>query len=82
MQPKQLGDENASGEATSYRSGRRVVCIKRRKRDDLTSSPGNYMGKVIGYVHHHIAQRLDGDDADSDCRYSFEDWSYDPDDTV
>lgn len=40
------------------------------------------MGKVIGYVHHHIAQRPDGDNADSNCRYSFEDWSHGPDDNV
>ena len=74
---KSVGDSD-SGESTGHKSGRRIVEIKRTKKDDLTDSQYEHMQKVVGYVNRHTAQRPDGDIEDSDWRYSLMNWGYDP----
>ena len=89
MQPKELEDwletdesksvgDSDSGESTGHRSGRRIVEIKRTKKDELTDSQWDHMDKVIGYVHRHTAQRPDGDVENTDWRYSLMNWGHDP----
>ena len=89
MQPKELEDwletdesksvgDSDSGESTGHRSGRRIVEIKRTKKDELTDSQWDHMDKVIGYVHRHTAQRPDGDVANTNWRYSLMNWGHDP----
>jgi hypothetical protein len=36
------------------------------------------MGKVVGYVHRHLAQRPKGDVTDTRWRYSLMNWGHDP----
>ena len=74
---KSVGDSD-SGESTGHRSGRRIVEIKRTKKDDLTDSQYEHMQKVVGYVNRHKAQGPDGDVEDSDWRYSLMNWGHDP----
>ncbi|MWV29176.1 DUF3140 domain-containing protein [Aurantiacibacter rhizosphaerae] len=74
---KSVGDSDG-GESTGHRSGRRIVTIKRTKKDDLTNDQYDHMKKVIGYIHRHLAQRPDGDIEDSDWRYSLKNWGHDP----
>ena len=89
MAPKELEDwldteesrsvgDSDSGESTGHKSGRRIVEIKRTKKDDLTDSQYEHMQKVVGYVHRHKAQGPDGDVEDSDWRYSLMNWGHDP----
>ena len=61
---RSVGDSD-SGESTGHRSGRRIVEIKRTKKDDLTDSQWDHMEKVIGYIHRHLSQRPDGDVKDT-----------------
>ena len=74
---KSVGDSD-SGESTGHKSGRRIVEIKRTKKDDLTSDQYDHMKKVIGYVHRHLSQKPDSDIEDSDWRYSLMNWGHDP----
>ena len=89
MQPKELEEwleteksksvgDNDGGESTGHRSGRRIVEIKRTKKDDLTDSQYEHMQKVVGYVHRHTAQKPSGDVEESDWRYSLMNWGHDP----
>lgn len=89
MQPKELEEwleteesksvgDNDGGESTGHRSGRRIVEIKRTKKDDLTDSQYEHMQKVVGYVHRHTAQKPSGDIEETDWRYSLMNWGHDP----
>ncbi|WP_120718015.1 DUF3140 domain-containing protein [Tsuneonella amylolytica] len=75
---KSVGDSDGGGESTGHKSGRRIVEIKRTKKDDLTDSQYDHMAKVVGYVHRHLAQKPSGDIEDSDWRYSLMNWGHDP----
>ena len=74
---KEVGDKQ-SGESTGHASGRRIVSLLRKKRDDLTDDDIKHMRKVVGYVHRHLAQRPGGDVEDSRWRYSLMNWGHDP----
>lgn len=74
---KSVGDSD-SGESTGHRSGRRIVKIKRKKKDELTDSDYEHMNKVVGYINRHTAQRPDGDVEDTNWAYSLKNWGYDP----
>jgi len=89
MQPKELEDwldseesksvgDNDDRESTGHRSGRRIIDIKRTKKDELSDSQYEHMNKVIGYVHRHLSQRPDGNIEDSAWRYSLMNWGHDP----
>ncbi|MET9229808.1 DUF3140 domain-containing protein [Lentzea sp. NPDC003310] len=74
---KEVGDKS-SGESTGHASGRRIVSLLRKKRDDLTEADFEHMRKVVGYVHRHLAQRPGGEVEDSRWRYSLMNWGHDP----
>jgi hypothetical protein len=89
MQPKELEgwldtDESKSvgdsdgGESTGHRSGRRIVEIKRKNKDELTDADLDHMSEVTGYIKRHRAQGPDSDVAESDWRYSLMNWGHDP----
>ena len=89
MAPKELGDwldtdeskavgDSDSGESTGHRSGRRIVEIKRKTKDELTEADLDWMQKVVGYIKRHTAQTPDGDVSETDWRYSLMNWGYDP----
>ncbi len=74
---KSVGDSD-DGESTGHRSGRRIVEIKRTKVEDLSESDHEHMRKVVGYINRHLAQRPDGDIAETNWRYSLMNWGHDP----
>ena len=75
---KSVGDSDG-GESTGHKSGRRIVEIKRTKKDDLTDDQWHHMAKVVGYIKRHKAQGGPDDDVEhSDWRYSLMNWGHDP----
>lgn len=72
-------DGDGDGESVGHASGRRIVEIKRKTRDELTDSDYDHMRKVVGYVHRHVAQGgPEEDKAHSAWRYSLMNWGHDP----
>lgn len=71
-------DGDGDGESVGHHSGRRIVAIKRKKKQNLTAADYSYMKKVIGYVARHRAQGPDKDKRHSDWRYSLMNWGHDP----
>ena len=68
------GDDESVGHA----SGRRIVELRRTKKDELTADDVAHMAKVAGYVHRHLAQHPGGDIAETRWRYSLMNWGHDP----
>ena len=67
------------GESVGHHSGRRIVEIKRKHKDELTNDDFAHMRKVVGYVKRHVAQGgPDNDKAHSRWRYSLMNWGHDP----
>lgn len=73
---KSVGDSDG-GESTGHASGRRIVEIKRTKKDDLTEAQWDHMAKVTGYIARHCAQ-VPKDPEGSDWTYSLKNWGHDP----
>ncbi|MDQ3644270.1 MAG: DUF3140 domain-containing protein [Actinomycetota bacterium] len=73
-----VGSKDGGGESTGHESGRRIVEILRKDKDELTEADERHMRKVIGYVHRHLAQRPDGDVTDTPWRHSLMNWGHDP----
>jgi hypothetical protein len=67
------------GESVGHASGRRIVEIKRKHKDELDDDDLAHMRKVVGYAHRHLAQGGPADDAEhSRWRYSLMNWGHDP----
>ncbi|BCJ61272.1 DUF3140 domain-containing protein [Micromonospora endophytica] len=66
------------GESVGHQSGRRIIDLLRRKRDQLTEADYKHMRKVVGYVRRHMAQRPSGDVRATRWRYSLMNWGHDP----
>ena len=89
MQPKELGDwldtdkstsvgDSDSSESTGHRSGRRIVEINGKTKDELTEADLDHMARVNGYIKRHSAQGPGSDVRESDWRYSLMNWGHDP----
>ena len=75
---REVGD-TSDGESTGHRSGRRIVEIKRTRKDDLTDAQWEHMAKVVGYIGRHCAQGGPEEDVEtSSWRYSLMNWGHDP----
>ena len=75
---KSVGDSDGNGESTGHKSGRKIVKIKRKNKDELTDSDYDHMNKVVGYIRRHKAQQPDGEVEDTNWAYSLKNWGYDP----
>ena len=76
---KSVGDTSGSDkESTGHKSGKRIIEIKRKNKDELTEEDYQHMNKVVGYVNRHSAQRPDGDVSGTDWTYSLKNWGHDP----
>ena len=53
---RRVGDTGGEGKSTGHKSGKRIVEIKRAKKEDLTDDQRAHMGKVVGYIKRHLAQ--------------------------
>ncbi len=74
----EVGAKEGGGESVGHASGRRIIDLKRTKAADLTDDDLEHMGKVVGYVHRHLAQRPEGDVTDTRWRWSLMNWGHDP----
>jgi hypothetical protein len=76
---KQVGQKASAGaESVGHDSGHRILAILGKKKASLTEADEAHMRKVVGYVHRHMAQRPDGDVAETPWRYSLMNWGHDP----
>ena len=76
---KEVGQKkDGNGESVGHEFGRHILEILDKKKTDLTEADHQHMAKVVGYVHRHLAQRLDGDITDTHWRYSLMNWGHDP----
>jgi hypothetical protein len=75
---RSVGQKDDGGESTGHRSGRRIISLLGKRKDDLTDDDLAHMRKVNGYVKRHLAQRPDGDITDTAWRYSLMNWGHDP----
>jgi hypothetical protein len=64
-------------ESVGHASGRRIVDLLGKKKDDLTADDYAHMRKVVGYVRRHGAQRPENIYT-SRWRYSLMNWGHDP----
>ncbi len=81
MTPKELEDwlETDESRSVGHESGRRVVAIKRTKKDELSDDDLAHMKKVVGYVNRHLAQGGPKEDKErSRWRCSLMNWGHDP----
>jgi len=77
-QSKSVGD-TGDGESTGHKSGRRIVRLKRKSKDELSPDDWRHMAKVVGYIKRHTSQGGPSDNvAQSDWRYSLMNWGHDP----
>lgn len=65
-------------ETVGHRSGRRIVEILRKRKDELDDEERAHMRKVVGYVHRHCAQGPSHDVETSRWRHSLMNWGHDP----
>ena len=70
-------DGKGSGESVGHASGRRIIAILGKKKDELTDADFAHMRKVVGYVRRHRAQEP-ANVATSKWRYSLMNWGNDP----
>ena len=77
-QSKDVGQDSGDGESKGRKSGKKIIEIKRKKKDDLTDGDYDHMKKVNSYVSRHLSQKPSGDVKESDWRYSLKNWGHDP----
>ena len=76
---QEVGQKKDGGESTGHEMGRRIVEMKRKKKDDLDEEDHDAMNKVVGYVHRHLKQGGPDEDVEhSRWRYSLKNWGHDP----
>lgn len=75
---KSVGQKNGDDESIGHKSGRYIIELLNKKKDDYTDDDLSHMKKVISYVHRHSAQRPSGDVEHSRWYYSLKNWGHDP----
>ena len=76
---RRVGQKHGAGESVGHQSGRRIIELLQRPAVELSEDDLAHMGKVVGYVHRHLAQGPSkSDPATSDWRYSLMNWGHDP----
>lgn len=71
------GSDGKARESVGHASGRRIVAILRKKKDELGASDYDHMRKVVGFVRRHSARRPDNIYT-SRWRYNLMNWGHDP----
>ncbi|WMJ71637.1 DUF3140 domain-containing protein [Cytophagaceae bacterium ABcell3] len=75
---KQVGWNSGDGESIGHKSGKRIVEIRRHKKEELSEEDYAHLKKVNGYVARHTAQRPSSEVKNSSWRYSLMNWGHDP----
>lgn len=71
------GADGTARESVGHASGRRIVKLLGKRRDELSRDDIAHMRKVVGYVRRHRAQEP-ANPATSRWRYSLMNWGHDP----
>ena len=71
------GADGSARESVGHASGRRIVEILRKAKDELGADDFAHMRKVVGYIRRHSAQRP-ANIYTSRWRYSLMNWGHDP----
>lgn len=75
---KSVGQKDGDDESIGHKSGKHIVEILHKKKDDYTDDDFSHMKKVVSYIHRHSAQQPDGDVEHTRWRYSLMNWGHDP----
>ena len=67
-----------TAESTGHESGRNIVQLLHKSRDQYTPDDIHEMRRVVSYVHRHMAQKPEGDISETRWRYSLMNWGHDP----
>ena len=73
-----VGQKKDDDESIGHKSGKRIIELLDKKKDDYTDDDLSHMKKVVSYVHRHSAQQPEGDVEDTNWRYSLMNWGHDP----
>ncbi len=71
------GPDGSAHESVGHASGRHIVRILRKRKDELADDDYAHMRKVVGYIRRHSAQRP-ANIYTSRWRYSLMNWGHDP----
>ena len=75
---REVGQNSGDGESIGHKSAKKIIGIKRKKKENLTDSDYEHMQKVVGYIKRHSAQGPQSGKEDSAWRYSLMNWGHDP----
>ena len=75
---KEVGQDSGDGESIGRKSAKKIIRIKRKKKDELSTADYDHMQKVVGYIKRHKAQKPESGIKDSPWRYSLMNWGHDP----
>ena len=76
---KSVGADSGDGESKGRKSGKQIVEIKRKRKDELEEADYQHMAKVVGYIKRHLSQGGPENDVEtSNWRYSLMNWGHDP----
>ncbi|GAB4381718.1 MAG: hypothetical protein Kow00121_40910 [Elainellaceae cyanobacterium] len=73
-----VGQKKDGDESIGHQSGKRIVELLHKNKSKYTEDDLSHMGKVVSYIHRHLAQRPSGDIEDTRWRYSLMNWGHDP----
>lgn len=71
------GQDGKARESVGHASGRRIVEILGKRKQELTADDYAHMRKVVGFIRRHSAQRPENIYT-SRWRYSLMNWGHDP----
>ena len=71
------GPDGSAHESVGHASGRHIVRILRKRKDELADDDYAHMRKVVGYIRRHSAQRP-ANIYTSRWRFSLMNWGHDP----
>ena len=76
---KRVGYKDHEGdESVGHESGRHIIRIQHKTREEYSEADYAHMRKVIGYIHRHLAQEPKRNLEESNWRYSLMNWGHDP----
>lgn len=65
-------------ESVGHHSGKKIVVLLDKPEGEFTDGDLAHAGKVVGFIHRHLAQRPAGNISQSHWRYSLMNWGHDP----
>ena len=76
---KSVGADSGDGESKGRKSGKQIVKIKRKRKDELDEDDYQHMAKAVGYIKRHLSQGGPENSVEtSNWRYSLMNWGHDP----